>query len=217
MSGIVDTYAQLPKPTVPPLDKNGNWSREWWMFIIALFNRTGGAGSPIDTNTLQQQDEISQDVPPITQATQDALLGVEYLWNEVQTPPNLSVLRQRIDQLEQQVLDLRPSSPLPSLEQWNAPTLQNSWVIVDSTHNPAGYWKDPHGVVHLRGFLMSGTINQSMFSLPAGYRPAYREIFATQSNNAMGGAYVDPNGSVVPFVGSNTNFSLDGITFRASQ
>ena len=93
------------------------------------------------------------------------------------------------------------------------PTLLNSWVNFGSSQNNAGYWKDPFGVVHLKGFVKNGTMSAAIFTLPVGYRPTATCNFGTVSNSAFGAFYIDSSGNVVPFVGSNAQFSLDGCTF----
>ena len=42
----------LPSPTAPFLDANGNISQVWWQYLLTLFNRTG-AGKGIDSALLQ--------------------------------------------------------------------------------------------------------------------------------------------------------------------
>lgn len=109
-------------------------------------------------------------------------------------------------------------------EAWNEvgstgePAFQNGWVNYDSTHNSAAFWKDSNGVVHLKGLVKSGTISTTLpiFTLPAGYRPAKKEIIVTISNGALGRVNVESDGDVVPETGNNAWFSLDGVSFRAS-
>jgi hypothetical protein len=62
--------------------------------------------------------------------------------------------------------------------------------------------------------VKSGTAS-TIFTLPAGYRPIGRELFAVP-NDLFGACSVDPAGTVSQLVGSNVYFSLDGITFRAA-
>lgn len=209
---------------------------EWYAFFMALFSRTGGPGSPIDILTLQKQGEISQDVPPQNAATMSALRGVEELWSEQRPPENLSAVYARLSDLEaiiqtgidlgpvfQRLSDLEAAQadyrlpPTQINEQWNAPTLINSWVNFGAPFNPVGYWKDPNGVVHLRGMVKSGTINTTAFTLPLGYRPANSELFAVPSNSAFGRITVDAGGGVTPDIGSNASINIDGITFRAAN
>jgi hypothetical protein len=238
MNDTVFTTGDLPNHAIPPIGPDGRWTREWWMFLVAIFNRTGGAGSPIDINTLQQADDISQGVPSTTQATQDALYGVEQLWHELSPPPTVnlsavltrldmletalqltsdfSAVLQRIGEVESQLVEPKTTTA-PMLEQWNAPALLNSWVNYGGAFNPAGYWKDPFGVVHLRGLVKSGTVGQAIFTLPKGYRPANTEAISVASADAFGELRIDGTGNIVAFVGSNTWMSMDSVTLRAAQ
>ena len=59
---------------------------------------------------------------------------------------------------------------------WTALTLANGWVQ-DTANSPAGagdavpaYFKDAAGIVHVRGYIKSGTA-VAIATLPAGYRP----------------------------------------------
>ncbi len=102
-------------------------------------------------------------------------------------------------------------------ESWTAPTFQNSWVNYDTTYNQVGYFKDKYGIVHLRGLVKSGTVGGStpIFTLPEGYRPIKRCIFVTISNGSIGRCDVKDTGEVIANNGSNSWFSLEGISFRA--
>ena len=105
-------------------------------------------------------------------------------------------------------------------EAWTAPTLVNSWVNYDTaTWNSAGYMKDTMGFVHLKGLIKDGGIGLRAYTLPAGYRPAKREVQATTSYTTEivhSRVFVYSTGEVIPQQGGNTYFSLDGITFRAA-
>lgn len=211
---------------------------EWWAFFLALFNRTGGAGAPIDILTLQKQDEISQDVPPQNAATMAALQGVNDLWAEQRAPENLSQVRarladlesqmdgvpnlgavyQKLNDLESMMADYRLPSPVV-LEQWNAPSLLNSWTYYGAPFNTPGYWKDPNGIVHLRGVLKPGTYGASMFQLPAGYRPAAQELIGVDTFAAadtMGRIEIQTDGNVIARNGGATFLTIDSVTFRAA-
>lgn len=103
---------------------------------------------------------------------------------------------------------------------WQTPTLINGWKSYQKSYAPVGYYKDDAGAVHLRGLLASGTVNTVAFVLPAGFRPAYRLVFASVGNN--GGDVlcrndVDAAGNVkIAVTGGGTTWnSLDGISFRA--
>jgi hypothetical protein len=115
-----------------------------------------------------------------------------------------------------------PNPVLSSPEAWHEigapgqPFFQNGWTNEDpGTTVTAGFYKDPFGVVHLKGAIVSGT-NAPVFTLPAGYRPglALSETIARTSGPSQIG--ISPNGAVVPFTGSGA-VSLDGISFRAGE
>lgn len=89
------------------------------------------------------------------------------------------------------------------------PAFANAWVNFGGTEQPARFWKDPMGIVHVQGLIKTGTIATKAFTLPAGYRPGADLMFGTVSNNAFGRITVLANGDVIPQVGSNANFSIN--------
>ena len=95
------------------------------------------------------------------------------------------------------------------------PAFQNSWASYYSSGNTIAFMKDTLGFVHLRGMVKSGTITATAFILPAGYRPAESYNFPAASNSAFGYGYILAAGNVVPQVGNNAWFTLDGVTFKA--
>lgn len=99
---------------------------------------------------------------------------------------------------------------------WQTASYENSWVDLSVTYNSAGYYKDAMGIVRLRGVAKDGTIGQTAFTLPVGYRPPKAEVFAVNSNGAFGACHVTAAGEVKPMAGNNAYFSFDGITFRAA-
>ena len=101
-------------------------------------------------------------------------------------------------------------------EIWMAPTFENSWVNSGGSVNPAGYMKDSLGFVHLRGSVKTGTAGTAIFTLPAGYRPAYKEVQVTVENGAIASIDIEADGLVSNQIGGNTALSLDGITFKAA-
>lgn len=112
-----------------------------------------------------------------------------------------------------------PTIGEPNQEPWNTPTFLNSWLNFGSGLNPAGYWKDTLGVVHLRGTVKCTTPNTVIFNLPAGYRPPNRELFIVMSAGAgfattMGRVDVLANGDVQQMLGGSEYLQLDGLTFR---
>jgi hypothetical protein len=102
------------------------------------------------------------------------------------------------------------------------PAFMNSWTNYGGGFSSAAFYKDPWGVVHLKGLVQAGTIGTTIFQLPSGYLPSEDLIFANRSNNASGEVRIDVgcafifcSQDVIAQAGSNVWFSLDGISFRA--
>ncbi len=113
---------------------------------------------------------------------------------------------------------------MPSEAPWVAigpSDFANSWTNFGSGFRPAAYQIGPAGRVRLRGFVSSGVIGSTMFTLPVGYRPSAVEPFGCPSNAGApatvvpGFLEVRTNGTVVPTIGNNTWFSLGGVEFDA--
>lgn len=101
-------------------------------------------------------------------------------------------------------------------EAWITPTLQNGWVALSAGHSQPKYRKDQFGVVHLKGVVVTGTINTAIFTLPVGYRPALASMFAVLINNVFGKVSIENDGRVIPNTGSTGHFvSIDGLEFPA--
>lgn len=98
----------------------------------------------------------------------------------------------------------------------DAPSFQNSWVNLGGSD--AAFYKDPFGRVWGRGSVGGGTVGETIFTFPSGYRPEYLVDLPAISNFSSTNSriVVNPDGTVVLTVGSNTQVSLDGITFRAA-
>jgi hypothetical protein len=98
--------------------------------------------------------------------------------------------------------------------------LQNNWTNYGSTYTSASYTKAADGVVSLRGLIGGGSITQSsvIAHLPAGYRPAERQIFDSVHIGGFARLDVWPTGEVVVnAASSNTWLSLNDIKFVAEQ
>jgi hypothetical protein len=94
------------------------------------------------------------------------------------------------------------------------------WINFGAPWRHAGFYKDPWGVVHLKGLVKDGSCcdpNARMFTLPPSYAPGFRLAFSTiTSPNAIGRITIVEDGGVLAEAGSNGFMSLEGITFRAS-
>jgi len=125
-------------------------------------------------------------------------------------------------------LHINTNAGIIEQENWIVPTLVNGWVNYSKSngYNPAGFFKDKMGVLLLRGLIKRPGLGPfgyaswpslRLFTLPVGYKPAFRE-FLTSARDPVGiGSRIDiaSNGEVHVMVGSGGWTSLDGITFRA--
>jgi len=99
---------------------------------------------------------------------------------------------------------------LGQVEEWHEigtsgePAFENSWVNFSAADATAAFYKDPFGMVYVKGMVKTGTIGLAVFTLPVGYRPTLSRNYATVSNNAFGRLLVDhTNGQVSVQVGSS--------------
>lgn len=229
--------ANIPDYSVPLIDQNGSINQIWWQFFVAMFNRTGAAqgGNLTDANDLSSSLDIQwSPAQDFSRLIEDMQAQIDTIQGRSDGPASglllpteqadyaaaLGRIKTKLDEIECQVAGF--NSPIiapaaaPVVQAWQAPTLVSGWVNYGSGFNPAGFYKDPFGIVHLRGLLKSGTVASSAFTLPIGCRPTKTESFAVSSNGAYGQVYVSAAGDVTLVVGNNAYFSLDGITFRAA-
>lgn len=97
-----------------------------------------------------------------------------------------------------------------------SPAFQNTWANFGSGFTTAAYRKDAAGFVHLSGVVSGGTMNLAIFTLPVNFRPLTNDFTqVTVCNNLIGRVLVSHTGDVIPAVGNNTWFSIDGISFKA--
>jgi hypothetical protein len=106
--------------------------------------------------------------------------------------------------------------PLYNTDQiiWVVPSLSGGWVANSAAEYAPGYSLDDR-VIRLRGCMRSGTIGNTAFTLPVGYRPERRMLFVqrTGSTSGVGWCEVTASGQVIPASGANNYFFLDGINF----
>jgi len=106
------------------------------------------------------------------------------------------------------------------LGKWITPTLLNGWVNFGGTSSDTKYMKDSQGFVHIKGFVKSGTLGTTLFTLPTGYRPDAVLPIATVANDGntvIAHVDIEANGNVISQSGGNTWFSLNIAPFRAEQ
>ena len=126
--------------------------------------------------------------------------------------------------------DLAGNYPNPTLkapEAWHVvgamgqPAFQGAWVNVDPSGPTAAFYRDPFGIVHLKGLIEDGGNGTTAFTLPAGYRPAFTSNFPSVSYASpvsVANILISALGAVNPFAANASTadgITLDGITFRA--
>ncbi len=109
-------------------------------------------------------------------------------------------------------------APLPAIQPIT--TFVHGWGNAGIPDSPAGYYKDPFGIVHLTGAISGGTVGQVAFVLPPGYIVLGNFAAAsTNGSNKSEGPCVlaleNAAGEEIVDTGcNNTLVSLEGITYR---
>lgn len=95
------------------------------------------------------------------------------------------------------------------------PAFEHSWAAYGGGYFAPRFWKDAAGIVHLSGLAASGTLGQSIFTLPSGFRPPNHVMQNAVANAVPSWVQITNGGSVVSAggIGSNAWFSLDGASF----
>lgn len=94
------------------------------------------------------------------------------------------------------------------------PAFQNSWVNMGGSFPTAAFYKDAAGIVHLRGGVTAGAAS-TIFTLPAGYRPAFSEDYAQSQNGVFAQMRVTAAGDVLQAVGAARTNQFISWSFRA--
>jgi hypothetical protein len=126
---------------------------------------------------------------------------------------------EHIRDLWNEVADLKNTRSINDPD-WLPLTLQNSWVVYDSTFNQPRYIRLGR-VVYVQGLIKNGTttVGTALASLPAGYRPGHNYIFTTLANNTLVRLDVQPGGSIALGMAAPSNLflSLDTIIFPVDR
>jgi hypothetical protein len=119
---------------------------------------------------------------------------------------------------------IAPAEPVHLVGAPGQPAFDLQWTNVGVRNNvayqPAGFYKDPFGTVHLQGDVWrptSGATDAVIFILPPGYCPAggIENFPAYGDNGTTAGVAVRPDCSVVFVAGPTTFVGLGAIQFRA--
>jgi len=97
-------------------------------------------------------------------------------------------------------------------QNWQTPTLTNSWANVGGGNQTAQYRINSRtGNVELGGLITGGTSGVAAFTLPAGFRPYLNQAFGTQG----GGTVVVSSAGSVIVTPVGASIWLSGISFQS--
>lgn len=97
---------------------------------------------------------------------------------------------------------------------WTAMSgFSNSYTSPASGWTTARYMKDARGMVWLQGSVTGGTNAATIFTLPAGFRPAVTFRCAAVVNDASGNIIINSSGAISAVAGGNTNVFFDNVCF----
>lgn len=123
---------------------------------------------------------------------------------------------------DKDIQDLRNVIGGLAQENWINATIGTGWENYEEQYNSASYFRDTNGIVHLRGSVKHDQgDNNTIFTLPEGYRPAKNEIqvvaLSTGNDVSFSLCKISDNGEISHLGGSpgTKGIFLDGITFRA--
>ena len=116
---------------------------------------------------------------------------------------------------------IAPAEPVRLVGSAGQPQFDVEWTNVGNGFQPAGFYKDPFGTVHLQGDVMRPDPNAQdavIFFLPPSYCPAggIEDFPAYGSGGTAAGVAVRSSDCAVVFVAGTTAFiGLGAISFRA--
>jgi hypothetical protein len=99
---------------------------------------------------------------------------------------------------------------------WTTVSYAANWSDFGAPWAVVAYKKDELGIVQLRGMAKKSVAvgaNDTIFTLPSGFRPTAQEYFAVNSNSVFGAVFVTTAGAVNVGVGNAAYVSLSGISF----
>jgi hypothetical protein len=116
---------------------------------------------------------------------------------------------------------IAPAEPVHIVGAPGQPAFDLEWTNVGNGFQPAGFYKDPFGTVHIQGDVMRPDPNAQdavIFRLPSGYCPVggIEDFPAYGDGGSAAGVAVRSSDCSVVFVAGKTTFiGLGAISFRA--
>ena len=112
----------------------------------------------------------------------------------------------------------KASEPFHEVGTSGEPGFQSGWTNIPG-FSTAAFFKDPLGLVHLRGAIEDGGNGNTAFTLPAGYRPSKPLLLpAGGAGPIAANGVILPSGQVRPACTTgpvcSDGVGIDGLTFR---
>lgn len=145
------------------------------------------------------------------------MADIKQIPNNNQIIPS-GILNSNFENLSEQISNSTTLETRHYIGTTGEPAFQNNWINYDTSHTQCVFYKDNFGIVHLEGFIKSGTAGTVVFTLPTGYRPSLLfDIPILCSGTTIGYCGITTAGLVYAFgANASTWASLDGINFRVS-
>jgi hypothetical protein len=99
------------------------------------------------------------------------------------------------------------------------PVLAATWSNYSPAHQPASYYKDSSGIVHLSGLIKkTGAVasGEVVFTLPEGFRPLLALHFVAADSGAYCQLRIGGDGIAQAYYTIGAYVSLDGISFMVA-
>ena len=111
------------------------------------------------------------------------------------------------------------SEPYREVGKPGQPQFEKGWANYSDFTASVAFYRDPLGVVRLRGWISSSVSGTNAFFLPPGYRPSASQSFLTAGLEGPVNVGIGPDGGVNVSCAKPPacNGGLDGVTFRAEQ
>lgn len=127
----------------------------------------------------------------------------------------VAILQRRMDDIQRETDKIKHEGglfpePWRNIGATGNPAFSSGWGNYGSGHTVGSFRKEDNGIIRLKG-MVTGTPAGTIFTLPVGYRPATRLLFAIFQNDGAGRIDIFNTGVVSGFV--TGWISLDNINF----
>jgi hypothetical protein len=187
--------------------------------LLALFVAMGGVGYAalkLPKNSVGTK-QIKKNAVTSIKVKNHSLTGIDVNAGTLGTVPTATNAVHALSADNATHAGLAPAEGWHEVDAPGEPGFQNGWKNTGpATDVTAAFYKDPYGVVHLKGLVYNGPNDAPIFTLPEGYRPSKFVIQLVWRGSGSGKLGLLPDGSV-QFQDGAAAASLDGVTFRAGE